>query len=398
MPCLNEEASIGIRVAKALAGLACTGLTAEVVVVDNGSTDTTAEVAEKAGARVIREPRRGFGHACLTGFAVARGKFLVMADLTVSDDFRHIGRLVAPLQADDADYVLAPRSSRRARVISWPRTHSGNPVFTGMRNRVFDVPSPDGHSGMRAFTRAAYLRMDLRREGMELAAQLVIAAARAELRTVEVPLASNSRGGAPTSHSARGGSRRSRFSLRLTPRHRFVLPGLTMILLGLLGQLVLLPGAPGVGFHHLDVRICVLLALLAILGWQAVMLGVLADVRDLAAGRAGVRASRDRWAVSVLRRWFSLERGPVVGAALFTTGLAIDAVVLVGWITNALGPLNEMRPALLAMTLMVVGAQTMFGSFVLRMLAADPTGVYQPAGRYTRTTTAVATAEPAASV
>nr|MDT0664628.1 hypothetical protein [Micromonospora sp. DSM 115978] len=216
----------------------------------------------------------------------------------------------------------------------------------------------------------AYERMRLRCEGMEFASELVVAAARANLRIEEVPIVYYPRVGDSKLHSFRDGWRHLRFMLLLAPRHLFVLPGLVLLALGLVGQFALLPGALDVGFHRLDVHFNVLFALLAILGWQVVLLGVFADVHNHAAGWAEPR----RWPLTAIHRVFSLERGLLAGAALFLVGFVIDVVVLVRWLANSLGPLNELRPALLAMTLMVLGVQTAFGSFFLRLLTAGPSG------------------------
>ncbi|WP_018501925.1 glycosyltransferase family 2 protein [Parafrankia discariae] len=378
MPCLNEAESVGVCVRKALAGLAAAGVAGEVVVVDNGSTDGSAAVAAAAGARVVAESRRGYGNAYLAGFAAAHGRFLVMGDSDDTYDFADLGALLAPLRAGRADYVLGSRFAGEILpgAMPWLHRYVGNPLLTGILNRLFDVRSSDAHSGMRAFTRDAYRRMRLRCEGMELASELVIAARRAELRIEEVPITYHPRVGASKLHSLRDGWRHLRFMLLLAPRHLFVLPGLVLFGLGTAGQLALLPGSLDVGFHRLDLHFSVLFALIALLGWQLVLLGVFADVHNHAAGWQ----ERRRWPLTSIHRRFTLERGLAAGGLLFTVGFAIDCVILARWLANSMGPLNELRPALLAMSLMVLGAQTAFGSFFLRLVTAGPSGGHGRAG------------------
>ncbi|CAO5188019.1 Low-salt glycan biosynthesis hexosyltransferase Agl6 [Frankia sp. AiPs1] len=375
MPCLNEQDSVGVCVHKAVAGLAAAGASGEVVVVDNGSTDDSAGIARAAGARVVHEARRGYGNAYLAGFASARGRLIVMGDSDDSYDFSDLSALLAPLRAGRADYVLGSRFAGRILpgAMPWLHRYVGNPVLTGILNRLFDVRSSDAHSGMRAFSREAYLRMRLRCEGMELASELVIAAGRAGLRIEEVPITYHPRVGDSKLHSLRDGWRHLRFMLLLAPRHLFVLPGLVMLVLGLVGQAVLLPGSLDLGFHRLDLHFSILFAALALLGWQVVLLGVCADVHNHAAGWP----ERRRWPLPQIHRLFTLERGLALGTLLFGIGFVVDTVVLARWLANDLGPLNEMRPALLAMTLMVLGAQTAFGSFFLRLLTAGPSGEHQ---------------------
>jgi hypothetical protein len=375
MPCLNEADSVGVCVRKALDGLASAGAVGEVVVVDNGSTDGSARIAEEAGARVVAESRRGYGNAYLAGFAAARGSVIVMGDADDTYDFSDLAALLAPLRAGRADYVLGSRFAGQILpgAMPWLHRYVGNPVLTGILNRLFDVRSSDAHSGMRAFSREAYLRMRLRCEGMELASEIVIAAGRAGLRIEEVPITYHPRVGDSKLHSLRDGWRHLRFMLMLAPRHLFVLPGLVLLALGLVGQAVLLPGSLNLGFHRLDLHFSVLFALMALLGWQLVLLGVCADVHNHAVGWQ----ERRRWPLPQIHRWFTLERGLALGTGLFAVGFVVDAVVLGRWLANDLGPLNEIRPALFAMTLMVLGAQTAFGSFFLRLLTAGPSGEHQ---------------------
>jgi hypothetical protein len=372
MPCLNEEGSVGTCVRKAMDGLAAAGVSGEVVVVDNGSTDASAAIARAAGARVVREERRGYGNAYRAGFEAARGRCIVMGDADDSYDFSRLPELVAPLLAGRADYVLGSRFAGDILpgAMPWLHRYVGNPVLTAILNRLFDVRSSDAHSGMRAFTRDACRRMGLRCEGMELASEIVIAAARAGLRIEEVPITYHPRVGSSKLHSLRDGWRHLRFMLLLAPRHLFVLPGLVLLAAGFAGQLALLPGSLDLGFHRFDVHFSVLFALLAILGWQVVVLGLFADAHNRATGWS----ERSRWPLAAVHRHFSLERGIAAGMLLFAVGFVIDAAILVRWLANALGPLDEIRPALLALTLMVLGAQTAFSSFLLRLLTAGPSG------------------------
>jgi hypothetical protein len=370
MPCLNEAASVGICVRKARSGLAKAGLSGEVVVVDNGSTDGSAAAATAAGARVVHESRRGYGNAYLAGFAAARGRIIVMGDADDTYDFAELGRLIGPLRAGRADYVLGSRFAGKILpgAMPWLHRYVGNPVLTGILNRLFGVRSSDAHSGMRAFTRDAYHRMGLRCEGMELASELVIAAARAGLQIEEVPITYHPRVGASKLHSLRDGWRHLRFMLLLAPRHLFVLPGAALLAAGLLGQLALLTFVAGTGAYPL--RLQVLCALTAVVGWQAVLLGMFADAQNHATGWGGP----DRWPMTALQRLLSLERGLLVGAALVALGLVPDILVGVERVDTSLGTLGGLRPSILGLTLAALGAQTAFASFFLRLLTVGPSG------------------------
>jgi len=209
---------------------------------------------------------------------------------------------------------------------------------------------------------------------MELASEIVISAVRVGLRGTEVPITYHPREGESKLHSLRDGWRHLRFMLLLSPNWLFVGPGIVLFVLGLIGQGLLLPGPLNLGFHALDVHFSVLFALSAILGYQTMLFGVFARTCLPTDGGDGDRLQH--W----VDRNYSLERGLVGGAALFLVGFAIDVVVLVHWLRNGLGPINSLRPALLAMTLMTVGAQTGFASFFLSLFRVErtPAPVMEP--------------------
>jgi glycosyltransferase involved in cell wall biosynthesis len=371
MPCLNEERSVGICVERALEGIRRTNLTGEVIVCDNGSTDDSVAVATAAGARVVHQPERGYGNAYRRGFEAARGRYVVMGDSDLSYDFSQLHRLVESLQTGGYDYVLGSRFAGEILpgAMPWSHRYIGNPVLTGILNRFFDLKTSDAHSGMRAFTREAYERMGCRTKGMEFASEIVINAAKAGLNVGEVPITYHPRIGESKLRSMRDGWRHLRFMLLLCPKYLFVIPGIAMLLLGVLGQVALLPGPLPLGFHALDLHFSALFALLSIVGYQVVLFGVFANTYARTH-----RLDRPNRLLDWIERDLTLEHGLVLGLGLFLVGLTIDSVILVRWLASDLGPLNEMRPALLAMTFIVIGLQTAFASFflgVLRMGVAE---------------------------
>jgi glycosyltransferase involved in cell wall biosynthesis len=371
MPCLNEERSVGICVERALEGIRRTNLTGEVIVCDNGSTDDSVAVAAAAGARVVHQPERGYGNAYRRGFEAARGRYVVMGDSDLSYDFSELHRLVESLQTGGYHYVLGSRFAGKILpgAMPWSHRYIGNPVLTGILNRFFDLKTSDAHSGMRAFTREAYERMGCRTKGMEFASEIVINAAKAGLNVGEVPITYHPRIGESKLRSMRDGWRHLRFMLLLCPKYLFVIPGIAMLLLGILGQVALLPGPLPLGFHALDMHFSALFALLSIVGYQVVLFGVFANTYARTH-----RLDRPNRLLDWIERDLTLEYGLVLGLGLFLVGLTIDSVILARWLASDLGPLNEMRPALLAMTFIVIGLQTAFASFflgVLRMGVAD---------------------------
>ena len=207
IPCLNESATVGacVHVARdALAGLDEHG---EVIVVDNGSTDGSPELAEAAGAQVLREPRRGYGRAYLTGFAAARGDYLVMGDADLTYDFSETARFVAELDAG-ADVVIGNRmASIRPGAMPWLHRYVGNPLMTRLVQRLYRTDIGDVWCGMRAFRREAYDAIGLTSNGMEFALQMIVRSTQRGLDVREIPIVLHPRGGESKLDKVRDGVR-----------------------------------------------------------------------------------------------------------------------------------------------------------------------------------------------
>jgi hypothetical protein len=287
-----------------------------------------------------------------------------MGDSDATYDFRELDKFVALLQ-DGHDYVLGSRFDGQMEKGAMPWTHRyiGNPVLTGVLNRFFGLKSSDAHSGMRAFTRNALEVMELRCEGMEFASEIVIKAARAKLDVAEVPIDYKRREGDSKLKSLRDGWRHLRFMLLLCPLWLFIIPGLVLFVAGLLGQSFLLPGSIGLGGRNMGVHFSALFALMTILGAQALMFG--AFCRTYASGLGLEPPSRlSDW----VTQQFRLERGLVASLLFFVFGLGVDGWILLDWLRNHMGALDAIRPAIFALTMMVLGGQGMFASFFLSVL------------------------------
>jgi glycosyltransferase involved in cell wall biosynthesis len=367
MPCLNEAASVASCVAQARAALGRAGLTGEVVVADNGSTDGSAELAQAAGATVVRAPVRGYGAAYLEGLRHARGRYLVLGDADGSYDFDDVPSFVAKLK-EGHDLVLGSRFAGKILpgAMPWLHRYVGNPVLTGILGLFFGQRVSDAHCGLRALTREAYRRLRLRTSGMEFASEMVAMAVRQGLTVAEIPIVYHPREGESKLRSFRDGWRHLRFMLLLSPTPLFLVPGLVAVVLGLAGLLALLPGPIRVGGLTFDFHFMFVASALAILGVQLVVLGLAAK----AWARAELMVQGDRW-LALLDRWFTLERGLLVGLGVLAAGLGINVTILVEWLAAGRGALFAVRPALAGLTLLVVGAQVAFGSFFISVIRDD---------------------------
>jgi glycosyltransferase involved in cell wall biosynthesis len=170
MPCLNEAETLETCIKKAQSFLDSSGISGEIVIGDNGSTDGSIEIARRCGARVINIPIRGYGAALYGAVSSARGKYCVMGDSDDSYDFSDLGAFVKELRAG-ADLVMGNRflGGIEPGAMPWKNRYIGNPILSGVGRLLFRSPTKDFHCGLRAFSRDAFLRMDLRTTGMEFA-------------------------------------------------------------------------------------------------------------------------------------------------------------------------------------------------------------------------------------
>ncbi|MBN3816203.1 glycosyltransferase family 2 protein [Paraburkholderia sp. Se-20369] len=382
MPCLNEEMTLAMCIEKAQRSFAELGVTGQVVIADNGSTDRSVEIARQLGAKVVHQPVRGYGSALMAGIAAADGDIIIMGDADDSYDWSNLRGFIAKID-EGYEFVIGNRFKGGIMPHAMPPLHRylGNPVLSTIARLICKVPVGDFHCGMRAFTREAFARMDLQTPGMEFASEMVMNAARNGLRIVEIPtvLHPDKRNRPPHLRSFRDGWRHLRFILTYAPNHVFVMPGLLLCVAGLL-LLGLLAGGPTTLFgHFMGPHFLALGSLLTLVGFNVVTMGVLGKV-ILAAKHPALRGRIVRWAT----RPFAMEACLLGGAAAALLGLALDAGILFNWLVDPLRPMDStVHLAVVATTLIVLGLDGAFSAFLLNMLvweqerrhAASPTPV-----------------------
>ncbi len=350
LPCLNEAPSVGRCVVQALDAIRATGLTGEVVVCDNGSTDGSAEIARHAGARVVRESTRGYGSAYLRGFAAARGTYLVMGDADASYDFGEIPNLVAMLQ-DGYDYVVGSRFAGKILpgAMPWMHRYIGNPMLTGALNRLFGTRLSDAHSGLRAIRRSAYERLTLRCTGMELASEISVRAAQTGLRSAEIPITYHPRAGSSKLRPLQDGWRHLRFLVSMVPGLMMMAYGLLTLFLAVVAVVLVQPRVLGTN-PVFALHLTILCTLMVLVGAQVIVLGATAHLHWLRLstdGRSQLSRSIERTVTSPLLH--------LLGSTLFALGLAAEIVSLI--LPHQYGT-GHLRFTAIALTTMVLGVQT----------------------------------------
>lgn len=360
IPCLNEAENIEECVRRARQVLDANGFSGEVVVADNGSEDGSADLARAAGATVVEESRRGYGSAYLAGFAAARGDYIVMIDADMTYDFEEIPHFVAKLD-EGAQLVMGNRMENiQPGAMSWVSS-LGNPLLSGFLNLLYRTPISDAHCGMRAIRRDALPKLDLRSTGMEFASEMVIRAVRAGLDIREHPIALHVRGGESKLSPLRDGWRHLRLMLVYSPGFLFIVPGLLMVLLGILVMATVFFQITLFGrefYIHTEIAG----SLLVIVGIQVVALGLIARTYGVY-----FMGERDEF-LERMRDRFRLEHGLLLGGGLIVFGLVSGVIIAARWIVEGLGPLGRGEWALVAATVLVAGIQIFFTSFLLSIL------------------------------
>ncbi len=361
IPCLNEAENIQQCVKAALDAMERAAVSGEVIVADNGSEDGSADLAALAGASVVHELRRGYGSAYIAGFAAARGTYIVMADADLTYDFDEIPRFLAELE-DGADMVVGDRMRNiHPGAMPWHHRYIGNPLLSRLLNALFHTGVRDAHCGMRAVRRDRLELLELRTTGMEFASEMVVRAAKEQLDIREIPIEYRPRGGESKLSSFRDGWRHLRFLLLHSPNHLFILPGALMVALGGLVSLTVLARIPVLA-RQWDLHTLIGGSLLLIVGAQLVGLGLCAH-----AYATYFMGERDAW-FDRARERLRLEHGLMLGGAVALAGLAMIAVVVLDWIARGLGSLSQENVAISAATLLVLGIQIVFCSFLLSIL------------------------------
>jgi len=372
MPCLNEERTVGICVRKAQAALNALGVNGEVIVADNGSTDRSVEIARELGARVVTQPVKGYGAALQAGIEASRGRIVVMGDADDSYDWGAIEPFVRKVE-EGWDLVVGNRfkGGILPGAMPWLHRYVGNPVLSLFTRIAFGVGLGDVHCGMRAFTRSAFERMRTGTSGMEFATEMVANAAHGGLRIAEVPtrLYPDKRDRPPHLRSFRDGWRHLRFILTYAPDYLYLGPGIALLLAGLLLQALLVAGPVQVAGQDLGIHYLALGAMLSLVGFNVINLGVLA--KALMRQRYASLQSR---MMAMLSRYFSLEGGLVTGTLLMLTGLVTDAVILGIRLAHPNQPMEgTVHLAFVATTLVVLGLNLVFSSFLLSMVVVPTT-------------------------
>jgi glycosyltransferase involved in cell wall biosynthesis len=369
IPCLNEEQTLEICIEKAWNYLHRAGLSGEIIVADNGSTDASIEIAERLGARVVHIPTRGYGAALRGGIEAARGRYVIMGDADDSYDFSDLSAFVQVLEGG-ADLVMGNRFQGGIDPGAMPPLHRylGNPVLSWLGRLLFRVPVGDFHCGLRGFRRETNLDLNLRTSGMEFASEMVVQASLRKLRIEEVPtrLSKDGRDRPPHLNTWRDGWRHLRFLLLYSPRWTFAYPGLGLLTVGLVAVMMLISGQFSIGGVGFDIRTFLMGCLGIMVGCQALTFAFLAR---RFAGRHALLPSTSR--IHHFMELVTMERLLQSAGVIAVAGIAGVAASIVLWSQHGFGPLENgqgLRVIALSMTAITVATQLGLSAFLLGVM------------------------------
>jgi len=369
MPCLNEAETLGTCIGKARQFLIKNRVAGEIIVADNGSTDGSQNIAAALGARVVNVAHKGYGSALMGGISAARGKYIVMGDADDSYSFAHLDSFLEKLR-EGFDLVMGNRFAGGIKPGAMKALHKylGNPVLTGIGRLLFKSPCGDFHCGLRAFSKAAVMKLDLRTTGMEFASEMVVKSTLHKLRIAEVStvLFRDGRSRPPHLRSWRDGWRHLRFLLLYSPRWLFLYPGALLMLIGFLAALWLLPGSRTLGSVTFDIDTLLYAASAIVIGFQAVNFSVFTKIFAISEGLLPSDKRLER-----LFRYVTLETELVVGGALVLLGFGMSVYAVSSWGAHSFGdlePTQILRIVIPSVTALMLGFEVVLSSFFLSVL------------------------------
>lgn len=372
LPCLNEADTLASCIEKAQSALSASNIVGEIIVADNGSSDGSPAIASRMGARVVHVEAKGYGNALMGGIAAARGTYVIMGDADDSYDFREIPKFLERLRQgyDLVQGCRLPAGGGTIMTGAMPFLHRwwGNPMFSLMAQRWFYAPIHDVYCGLRGFTRALYLRLNLRCTGMEFATEMIIKTSLYGYKIAEVPITLHPDGRtshAPHLKTYRDGWRTLRFFLIYSPRWLFFLPGMFFMAIGLLGYGVVFSGV-SIRNVNFDAHTLLFASLSILCGYQSVLFAIFSKTFAINEGLLPQDPKLARFF-----RLVNLERGLIVATGGLCLGLALLLISINAWRESGFGSMDysrTMRLVIPGATLTALGVQTILSSFFVSIL------------------------------
>jgi len=371
IPCLNEEKAIGICLDNILSVVKKHNLNYEIIVVDNGSDDDSVKIVKgysdtNSNIKLFHENRKGYGSAYLKGLNESSGDFILMADGDNTYDFNEIPLFIEELEKENVDFVVGNRfikDNSLHKNMPFLNRWVGNPVLSLIAKVFFNIKINDFHCGIRAIKRSALSKLKLKTTGMEFASEMIVEASKRNLNIVEIPVNYKERIGESKLNPFVDGWRHLRFLFLYSPLYLFFIPGVFLFLIGAL--LMMLIYFFSIPFFNIDFYLhpMFVFSLMVIVGYQVIFFGIFSKIYSI------THLEDENEKIEKLFKYITIERAGSFAILIIILGLIIFGSVLYGWISNDFSELNEIKNSIVALTLIVLGIQTFFSSFMLSILS-----------------------------
>lgn len=355
LPCKDEEETLAICINKIRKILP----SSEIIIVDNNSKDKSYEIAKRMKVKVIKEKKQGYGAALLAGFKEASNENIIMCDADDTYDLLEIKNFI---KYNNYDIVIGNRVNIKKGAMPFLHRYLGNPILSYLLRALFKIKIKDAHCGFRMIKKSALEKLNLKSHGMELASEMLIKAAKKRLKIKEIPVNYYPRMGHSKLNSFKDGWRHLRFMLLYSPNYLFLIPGLSLFLMGIFTMILLLNGPLEIFNVKMDIHPMIIGSLFTIIGYQVVLLWLYAKTYSV-----NYLGENDKL-IKIINNLINLERGISIGLLILIFGILINVNIFIGWIGSGFGSLSELRTAIFALTLTVLGVQSIFSSFFLSIL------------------------------
>jgi glycosyltransferase involved in cell wall biosynthesis len=369
LPCLNEAETLASCITKAQSSLAQLGISGEVLVADNGSTDGSQEIAKKLNARLISVEEKGYGKALLAGFHAAQSEYIIMGDADDSYSLDQLGPFVDELRKG-THLVMGNRFAGKIHqgAMPWLHKYLGNPDLSFIGRLFFRSHIRDFHCGMRGLNRRKILELDLHTSGMEFASELVVKAILSGYTIAEVPtdLKPDGRSRAPHLRTWRDGWRHLRFLLAYSPRWLFFYPGLILTTGGLIGFLFLIEKKREVLGISFDLQTLVFSVFALLCGVQMIWFAVLSKASSISKKFMPLDYKWSKILNALRNETIYLIYVVLIGIGIFVLGNQIQQ-----WASMSFGPLvtsDVVRDSLLGGALAFIGFQSLMSHFLVSII------------------------------
>lgn len=367
LPCRNEEQALPFCLKKIDEVIKKYNLNAELIISDS-STDNSYKIAKKFAAhstfniKIIKHDKIGYGNAYLEAFKHIDGDYIFMADCDGSYEFNEIPNFLESLKQGH-DFVIGNRFEGSIEIGAMPFSHKyiGNPTLSLLLRLFYGTKIKDSHCGMRAIKTNDLKKLNLQTTGMEFASEMIIKALKNKLMIKQHPINYKKRIGISKLKTFSDGWRHLRFMLLYSPLFLFFLPGFFIFLIGILSLFwfyIKNPSIFGFTFYFHPMFIS---SLFVIIGYQLIIFSVFA--KTYAITHLGEKSELEKF-----YKYITIEKASVIGILAIVTGLTFYISILYEWVSSNFSSLNEIKNSILALTLIILGIQTIFSSFMLSIL------------------------------